>query len=84
MTAVLHRCGGYSRVWSGLTECHCSECHEHFSNEAAFNAHRRDFQCADPAGLRCKDGNALLGVTVRRDGPVWHRARYTRHPFGRA
>lgn len=38
--------------WAGLNTCHCaSGCHETLSSPRAFDKHRRDGRCLDPAAV---------------------------------
>lgn len=40
------------RQWTGMTEAHCTVCHEHFSGVSAFDAHHPSVHgCDDPATL---------------------------------
>lgn len=58
--------GDCHRTWSALGECHCSECHQHFGSDRAFQDHRRGGVCTDPARLP-----ARLKPVRRRDGITW-------------
>jgi hypothetical protein len=33
-------CGKCGKKWNGLSECHCSACHEQFGSVFAFDKHR--------------------------------------------
>lgn len=74
-------CNGCDRRWNGTAEAHCAECHRQFSSVHAFDKHRRDYTCHDPAHLRRKDGNPLLDLGARRDGPIWREWRPDQRPF---
>jgi hypothetical protein len=52
-----HRCGAR---WSGLGTAHCARCCNTFSGVSAFDDHRKDGACLDPAtvGLSILDGRA--------------------------
>ena len=69
----LGRCGKCKHEWNALGQAHCSECHEHFNSTAAFDRHRKDFECvavekfAEPQ----KNGLPLLVRAQRTDGEVW-------------
>lgn len=65
MPVAPHRCQGCDRRWTGLVECHCGECHRHFSSEKPFDVHRDSFHCVNPVKLR------RLFAVQRADGPVW-------------
>lgn len=60
-----NRCQGCPRIWTGLAEAHCSECHRHFTSVKPFDIHRDQFRCIDPVRLR------RLFPTQRHDGMVW-------------
>jgi hypothetical protein len=51
-------CSGCDKEWSGHRRCHCTGCHENFSSVSAFDKHRKDFACRQPAetGLVLADG----------------------------
>lgn len=68
MSATCHGCG---RQWTGLAECHCSGCHEHFGSVSSFDAHHRVDGCIHPAELLTKTGEARLVAVIRASGPVW-------------
>ena len=55
MTITRHgACGGH--WWqSGNRTGHCSACHRNFDGISAFDRHRRDGQCLDPATLTHAD-----------------------------
>ena len=67
--ALCPRCG---RRWSGLAQCHCPTCHRHFGDVKAFDRHRRDDACLDPATVKRRDGQPAFEQTIRPSGPVWH------------
>ncbi|WP_459682130.1 FDXHR family putative zinc-binding protein [Rhodococcus sp. no. 34] len=50
-TAVHTNC--CAATWTGLTTCHCSNCHTTFTSPSAFDQHRRRNHCLHPtaAGL---------------------------------
>lgn len=54
-------CSGCTAKWSGVTRAHCSGCHRTFTGVSAFDRHREDGACLDPASL---------GM-VERDGGLW-------------
>lgn len=63
------RCG---RAWHSLTEAHCRTCHRHFGSVDAFDRHhpgRTD--CPDPSSLRSANGNPVLRLVDRANGPTW-------------
>ncbi|WP_442410520.1 FDXHR family putative zinc-binding protein [Mycobacterium sp.] len=37
--------------WTGLNTCHCGKCHRTFTGISAFDEHRRNSVCLDPATL---------------------------------
>jgi hypothetical protein len=55
------------RKWTGLSEAHCTVCHEHFSGVSAFDAHRPGNikGCVDPATLR----RGKVSLLEERKGP---------------
>lgn len=67
------RCGGCKKQWGALGQAHCASCHEHFNSDAAFDRHRRDFECipAELFGAPQKNGRPLLVKAQRADGEVW-------------
>lgn len=65
----LARCGGCDRRWTGLKECHCATCHEHFSTVTNFDAHRVNGRCVKPA--KAKIGGRSLKAVERSHGTVW-------------
>jgi len=73
------RCGGCLREWSPLGQAHCATCHEQFNSTAAFDRHRRDFECVSVAEFGKPHGKAakpLLVRVERSEGPVWATAAY--------
>ena len=61
------RCRKCGREWSGFAECHCTECHEHFSNERNFAQHIRGETHKHPSEVG-------LVEQERANGAVWVRA----------
>lgn len=45
------RCVGCGHRWTGADKAHCPECHWSFADVRAFDAHRFDGGCCDPASL---------------------------------
>jgi len=41
---------------------HCTSCDHHFHGLAAFDAHRVDFECQEPAERRSEKGRELLRI----------------------
>lgn len=69
-------CDGCHRSWRGHSECHCTSCHRHFGGETAFDAHRVDGICRDPAMLKTRTTNKpRFKVIERLDGVVWVAVR---------
>lgn len=71
-------CDGCHRSWNGAAECHCSECHHHFSSVSVFDLHIPHCRTGDVTGTaerlrasRRKNGNPVFGVSPRRNGNVW-------------
>lgn len=52
-------CSGCDTTWTGTSRCHCSGCHQTFSSITSFDAHRRRFQCLDPATIGLVQTNGL-------------------------
>ena len=52
-------CGG----WTGLSTCHCSACHRTFTGITAFDVHRQNYRCLDPATICGAHGQRLVRVT---------------------
>jgi len=66
-----HGCGA-QWMQQGSETGHCCGCHRTFSAERAFEAHRRDGNCLDPATLERKNGAALLETFTDNAGcKVW-------------
>lgn len=67
------RCGKCLREWDGHGQAHCASSHEHFNSTAAFDRHRKGFECiavelfAQPQ----RNGSPLLVKAQRADGEVW-------------
>jgi hypothetical protein len=57
----------------GGKACHCASCHRTFTTVTAFDMHRYEFACSDPAGMTRRDGSPALAVIRKaKDGsPVW-------------
>jgi hypothetical protein len=70
---VSGRCGHCLREWAPLGQAHCASCHEQFNSTAAFDRHRRGFECipAELFGEPQKNGLPLLVKARRADGEVW-------------
>jgi hypothetical protein len=51
-------CQTCGKDWTGFKRCHCGACHLNFTSLSAFDKHRKDFKCLDPAkrGLVERDG----------------------------
>src|SRR5690606_29704267 len=52
-------CGGCQETWTGSSRAHCSGCHQTFSAISWFDAHRRRFQCLNPAEIGLIQTNCL-------------------------
>jgi len=39
------------KIWTGLSRCHCHGCHETFNSVHAFDLHRTNQQCRNPAEI---------------------------------
>ncbi len=50
--------------WSGMGECHCSGCHEHFRSLSGFSKHDSVAGCVDPRKIRGLE-HTSEGVWVR-------------------
>lgn len=48
MTTNTFGCARCTHRWTGYNTAHCGACHETFTGISAFDAHRRDGQCAHP------------------------------------
>lgn len=44
-----HGCGHCTNRWAGTNTAHCGTCHVTMSSPSAFDAHRRDHGCVNPA-----------------------------------
>ena len=60
---ISHACGAR---WIRPGACHCAGCHETFTGISAFDAHRRDGKCHDPATLTNSKGRPV-GLVRRQD-----------------
>lgn len=72
------RCGHH---WNGMAECHCPTCHRHFGNIHAFDRHRRNDTCLDPATVERKHGGPAFERRERASGPVWLQWHATPRPW---
>ncbi len=64
---VPHSCGSCTNRWAGSNTAHCGGtrgCHITFSSPSAFDRHRRDGSCLDPAA-------AGLAILDRAGYVVW-------------
>ena len=73
------RCTHCGRRWSGLAQCHCPTCHRHFGDVNAFDRHRRNDACLNPADVRRRDGWPAFVAVDRPSGVVWSRWSPTPH-----
>lgn len=62
------RCRDCHRSWTGLAECHCAGCHQHFGSDSAFDLHQvgDEVICRDPATLIDRHGAPRLKVVERK------------------
>ena len=44
-------CGRCDARWTGQGTCHCAGCHRTFTGVTAFDTHRKNFACVDPATI---------------------------------
>lgn len=72
-----HGCGARWDQGRGSSIGHCAgECHRTFASEAAFEAHRKDGHCLDPATLLNKDGTPRFETKTDRVGcEVWRSTK---------
>jgi hypothetical protein len=68
-------CEGCHTSWGGHAECHCGECHRHFSGDSAFQAHRVNGECRDPSLLIDKHGDPRFRPAMKSGRVVWVRAK---------
>jgi len=54
-----------------LREAHCAACHRHFGSPWTFDQHRYRGRCEDPGERRGRNGDPMLRVEQRANGPVW-------------
>lgn len=67
--AITHGCGAQ---WRGLGRAHCAGCHRTFSADSAFDAHRRDGECVDPATAITTKGKPRFQLRQDSAGnPLW-------------
>jgi hypothetical protein len=68
-----HGCGAqWVQVASRTAHCAGLECHRTFASEKAFQAHRTEGKCLDPAMLLRKDGRPRFETFTDRAGcEVW-------------
>lgn len=63
------------RIWDASGEAHCAECHQQFTSDSGFEAHRRDGICQDPATLtRVKSNKRVFAPADRASGDTWKLA----------
>jgi hypothetical protein len=72
---VVTTCPVCDRRWTGLSECHCTACHAHFSSDKTFDRHlaapqSRDV-CYDPGTLRDRHGRRVFKSVGKASGLVW-------------
>lgn len=48
----MSQCPKCRSKWTGLGRAHCSGCHHTFNSVAAFDKHRKNFECLDPLDLK--------------------------------
>lgn len=60
-------CDPCGMEWEAESEAHCASCHEHFSSDAGFDAHRMSFGCVHPATLTRKPFKRV----ARKGRTVW-------------
>lgn len=59
------------RHWSGLSQAHCTVCHEHFSSVAGFDRHRTTGRCVPPSNVTRRDGRPHFKADHNRFGTTW-------------
>jgi len=54
-----YHCGYCPARWGGYGTCHCTYCHETFTDLTAFDKHRKRYKCLKPeeAGLQRTNRN---------------------------
>ena len=70
------------RTWNTHGEAHCAGCHEHFTSDSGFDAHRRNDQCHNPKTLRTpRSKKKVFASTERASGQAWKLATEGEHHF---
>lgn len=68
-------CRDCSREWTGMKECRCAACHEHFTSESVFSRHQVGGKCLTPdemlAARTERTQNPVFDTTERVHGPTW-------------
>lgn len=62
-------CKECEKEWTGLAECHCSGCHEHFKSLSAFDRH----MLTEKGNRRCMDIEEMLAknMVYNQDKRYW-------------
>ena len=80
----MQQCGLCGREWNGTGQAHCKRtqyggCCEHFNSTAAFDMHRRDYECipVEEFGklLGKKNPKPRLVALNHPNGPIWATGR---------
>jgi hypothetical protein len=58
------------REWGGFRECHCTQCHRHFSVVQNFDWHEPG-RCLDPLTVTDKKGAPRMKLTESVWGPIY-------------
>ena len=60
------------RTWNAHGEAHCAGCHEHFTSDSGFTAHRREGVCHDPKTLLTVKAKKKVFTSIQRaSGQAW-------------
>ena len=72
-----HSCGAkWHQIASRTGHCAGRQCHRTFANEAAFDAHRNEGVCCDPASLLNRDGKPRFETVTDSAGcEVWRSTK---------
>lgn len=73
--------GACGQWWTGTQTSHCGGCHRNFAGLTAFERHRRDFACLDPATALNPRGKPLFEAVDKPYGLLWRLCSSGTNPW---
>ena len=64
-------CSGCDATWTGISRAHCAACHRTFTGVTAFDIHRLDYKCHEPASRGLIERNGLWGSPSTQPADLW-------------